>query len=104
MKLYDMRDDDGADPAPEADAASYPAGLRLDLDDAMLDRLELEPPAVGDRVSLEARATVVAYAEHGETCRIELQITRLGIAPDDDDSRMRRADARLDELAGRRAG
>jgi len=103
MQLYDMRDDD-ADPMPEADAATYPAGLRLSLDDAALDRLALEPPAVGDRVSLEARAIVVAHADDGESCRVELQITRLGIAPDDDDIKLRRADARLDELAGPRAG
>src|SRR4051812_49763002 len=102
MKLVDMKrdtadaDDDLPGDVPEA--PRYPSGLRLTLDDGALERLGLDDVAVGDTVTLSARAKVVAYSETADddtgdvTCRLELQITALGVDEDADGQRKRRDD------------
>lgn len=105
MKLVDMKRDALDSAGPDAEARLYPAGLRLVLDDTVLERLDLDDVAVGDVVSLAARAKVVAYSENaGEDdvvrCRLELQVTALGVDGDADAARARRDDDRLNELGG----
>ncbi len=114
MQLVDMQDD-RRDPAitilpilGEDDMEpSYPDGLRLTIADDQLERLRLDDDAleVGTTLRLEASATVVGYAEDEPIdgvprCRLELQITRLGLEPDDSARRARAEDERLDALAG----
>lgn len=107
MKLVDMKRDatdrDAGDVASEMPA--YPSGLRLVLDDEALERLGLEDVAVGDVLDVAARAKVVSYTENAGdddavTCRLELQITALGVDGDAGAARARRDDDRLNELGG----
>jgi hypothetical protein len=86
---------------------TYPDDLRVTIADDQLDRLALDDDAleVGTTVRLEAIAKVVAYAEDESVddeprCRLELQITRLGLEPDESARRARAEDERLDALAG----
>jgi hypothetical protein len=117
MKLVSMENDPaamraarrGARAAPDADDTppKYPAGLRLCIEDDQLDRLGLDEVAVGDVLTIEAHVKVVAYSESADddddgaiACRLELQITDLGVAGDESAARARRDDQRLDELGG----
>jgi hypothetical protein len=107
MKLIDMRTETYNDIDGDSESAPppYPPGLRLVLEDDALDRLGLDDIAVGDIVSLAARAKIVAYSESAGdddtvTCRLELQIIALGVDGDQAAMRARRDDDRLDELGG----
>jgi hypothetical protein len=116
MKLVSMENgpDDlrearrGARAVPDDDApARYPAGLRLSIEDDQLDRLGLDDVSVGDLLTIEARVKVVAYSESADdddegaiACRLELQITELGVEGDESAARARRDDRRLNELGG----
>ena len=114
MKLVSMetapeeRWDDLASLLLGADGSErYPEGTRLCLEGAPVARLGLDRPAVGTLFKLEGYARVVGYredadddADRTEDC-VELQITELGLEPDDDAARERRDDARTNELGGR---
>src|SRR5258706_5569165 len=103
MKLTDMRNDpdDILDAGDTPRGPDYPPGLRLVLEEDALDRLDLNDVAVGDVVSLAARAKIVGYSEtagddDSVACRLELQITDLGVTGDPVATRSRRDDERLD--------
>lgn len=81
-------------PAPVGMASKYPYGLCISLGEDELEKLgimtedgKLSLPDVGDIVSLAAAAKVTSVTsrerEDGECdCRVELQITHLGLGED----------------------
>lgn len=76
-------------PSPVSDAATYPYGLCLSLDEEILDKLEIDGDCeVGDMIHLVAMARVTSCSESERetadgkktsSCRIELQITSMGV-------------------------
>lgn len=85
MKLSKAEVKEEAAPSSVAtDAPRYPYCLHLHLDDDVLEKLDLELPKVGARISLEAIATVESVSSsqqaNGEKYRsVGLQITDLGL-------------------------
>ena len=87
-KLIDMEmsDDDQLDavtPYPVAEKSRYPYGLKICLCHTELEKLGLGVPDVGDVIDLRAFATVTSVStndgEYGASCRVELQIEKLGV-------------------------
>lgn len=72
--------------SPQMNTSKYSYGLSLCFDQETLDKLSLdhEDVEVGDTIHLMAMAEVTSVSKHdtgsGEQCRIELQITHLGVA------------------------
>lgn len=69
---------------PDSSAPRYPYGLCLSLTDKELDKLGLDASCdVGDTIRFNAEAKVTAVScnetDSGKNCRVELQITALGI-------------------------
>lgn len=72
------------------DQPIYPYGLSLCLDDSTLEKLDLDGDCeVGDYIHLFALAKVTSVSKNdtgdGERCRIELQITHMGIENEDEE-------------------
>jgi hypothetical protein len=70
--------------------SKYPYGLCLSLDEDQLDKLDMCKPDVGDFIHLHAMARVTSVSEHEKTngdacCRVELQITHLGLENEDEE-------------------
>lgn len=76
-------------PSPSSDVSVYPYGLCLSLDEEILDKLEIDGDCeVGDMIHLVAMARVTSCSESERetadgkkkrSCRIELQITSMGV-------------------------
>lgn len=69
-------------------APIYPYGLCISLSQDELEKLNLEPECqVGDMIHLLAMAKVTSISQYETTesanCRIELQITHLGLEDED---------------------
>lgn len=85
MKLSRAEAKEKMEPVSVAtDAPRYPYCLNLHLDNEVLEKLDLELPKVGARISLEAIATVESVSSSqradGEKYRsVSLQITDLGL-------------------------
>ena len=70
----------------------YPCGLSISLTDAELEKLDLDGECeVGDMIHLFAFAKVTSVSKRdaagGECCRIELQVTHIGLEDEDDENR-----------------
>jgi len=68
----------------------YPYGLCISLDEDQLKKLDLEKPDVGDMIHLFAMARVTSVSENEKSdgskcCRVELQITHLGLEDENDE-------------------
>jgi len=80
---------DEAVPASDSDD-HYPYGLRLDLSDKSLEKLNIDVTKlkVGEEVRLIARAEVIAVrsnkSEYGDNENVELQVTHLAFDEDED--------------------
>ncbi len=79
---------------PDIEAAEdrpiYPYGLSICLTQDELDKLDLDSDCqVGDTIHLFAMAKVTSISKNetteGENCRIELQITDLGLEDEDEE-------------------
>ena len=91
LSLRDMRHtrEEKKDHAPmaasEYSGPEYPYGLRLQLDDHELEKLELELPAVGDHFRVVASGCVkaVSSSDHGsgERRHVEIQLEKLLLVP-----------------------
>jgi hypothetical protein len=72
-------------PTAIADSPQYPYGLRLNLDNASVDKLGVALPKVGEKLMIEAYVEVVSVSAHdskdGMRKSIELQITDLCLEP-----------------------
>lgn len=69
----------------------YPYGLCLSLDEDVLAKLDLDQNCeVGDLIHLFAMAKVTSVSmrdtQEGKSCRIELQITHLGLEDEDEEN------------------
>ncbi len=95
--------------SPEITAPVYPYGLCISLGEDEIDKLNVDVDgcAVGDMIHLSAMAKVTSYSEseyekpdgtRKRCCRIELQITHLGLEDED------REDAEPAQRARRRYG
>jgi hypothetical protein len=72
----------------EASKPRYPYGLCISLDQESLNKLGLEPNcSVGDMLHIFAMAKVTSVSQRdtdkGADCRIELQITHMGVEDED---------------------
>lgn len=72
------------------DAPIYPYGLCICLTQDELEKLDLDSDCnVGDTIHLMAMAKVTSISKNetseGENCRIELQITDLGLEDEDEE-------------------
>lgn len=91
-KLVDMEldDEDKIDFCAPIKCAQpdYPYGLRITLDEKQLKKLGIETPQVGEYLDLRAFACVKSVSsdstDHGETCRVELQIEKIAVGGYDD--------------------
>jgi hypothetical protein len=68
----------------------YPYGLCISLDEDQLDKLDMEKPDVGDFIHVFGMARVTSVSEHEKSngdacCRVELQITHLGLENEDEE-------------------
>ena len=68
----------------------YPYGLCLSLTDVELAKLKLDIPDAGDMIHLFAMAKVTSVSQNENTkgekcCRVELQITHLGLENEDEE-------------------
>lgn len=76
---------------PVANTPKYSYGLTLCLDQESLDKLDLdhEDVEVGDMLHLFAMAEVTSVSKHdsgaGEQCRVELQLTHIGLENEDEE-------------------
>lgn len=95
MKIYDMRNEPDDDDEDSGDVSSiaisespYPYGICLRLGDDELAKLGYDEPEAGQTVKIEAVGIVTRYTEEQEPgdkepdCRVEIQITKLGVEPD----------------------
>lgn len=76
--------------ASDGDGERYPYGTRLDLDKEALDKLGItDMPAVGTKMMLEAKVTVIgsrqSASDKSEHRSIELQITDMELGSDGDE-------------------
>jgi hypothetical protein len=87
MKIAPKEMDTAKMPAPDP----YPYGLRIELNDDVLEALGISKlPAVGDYVMIEARCCVKSTAENeydgeGKRRSMSVQIEKLAVSPDDED-------------------
>jgi hypothetical protein len=86
----EAKEDTKPSPATVADVNKYPYGLCLSLDEDQLDKLDLDKPDVGDMCHLFGIGRVTNVSEHEKAdgsvcCRVELQITHLGVECEDDE-------------------
>lgn len=70
------------------DVAEYPPGLSICLDQACLDKLNLDDDVeIGDMIHCWVMAKVSSVSKRSEggepQCRIELQITHMGVEDED---------------------
>lgn len=78
-------------PVEPGDKPIYPYGLCISLCDDEIEKLNLDVTdvEVGDMLHLFAMATVTSVSkratESGECCRIELQITHLGLEDENEE-------------------
>jgi len=78
----------GSEPSP--DAPVYPYGLRVNLDDDVMEKLKLKTlPEVGSSIMLIARVDVISVSsnessEGGKRESVDLQITDLCLETDGD--------------------
>jgi hypothetical protein len=81
-------------PSPESSAPAYPYGLCINLTEAEIDKLGIDAAdcSVGDMIHLFAIAKVTSRSDNEmetagggrkQCCRIELQITHLGLEDED---------------------
>jgi len=82
---------------PDVSQPRYPWGLCLVLTDKELDKLGLDASCeVGDTIHLFAMAKVTSVScnetEGGKNCRVELQITSLGVESEDEENEAADAD------------
>ena len=94
MKLVDMKltksekKKDGPMCSSEYKAPDYPYGLRLNLDDAQLEKLGIKSlPKVGSTLTITSKATVISArsnsSERGRNERsIELELRQIGVDTD----------------------
>jgi hypothetical protein len=72
-------------PTAVADSPQYPYGLRLNLDNAAVEKLGIGLPKVGEKLMIEAYVDVVSVSasdsKEGMRKNIELQITDLCLEP-----------------------
>lgn len=77
--------------AVPVDKERYPWGTRIDLDNDTLEKLGIdELPAVGSKMTMEAKVTVIgsrqsASTGSGESRSLELQITDMELGDDGDE-------------------
>jgi hypothetical protein len=98
-------------PSPDCTAPVYPYGLCINLTEDELEKLGIDGECdVGDVIHLFAMAEVTSKSEHKsktsdgaekQCCRIELQITHLGL---EDEDREEMADADRQERGRKRYG
>lgn len=94
LKSMKMTKADREDQYPKASASvdepSYPYGLTLHLDDAVIKKLGLgDMPDAGDNIVVLAKATVSSVSENeqaggGKRRSMSIQITDLGIGAESD--------------------
>ncbi len=88
MQMIDMARDVEQEIAQMPQQSIYPYGLSICLTNDELEKLGLESNCeVGDMIHLMAMAKVTSISKNetqdGESCRIELQITHLGLEDED---------------------
>lgn len=84
MKLSRAEVKESAPASVATDAPRYPYCLTLHLDEDVIDKLDLELPKVGARISMEAVAVVESVSSNksldgGNRRSVGLQITDLGL-------------------------
>ena len=93
--MHDMshspKEDKEGEPISLHDTTSkYPYGLCISLDDDQLTKLDMEKPSAGDMIHIFGMAKVTSVSEREDTdgkscCRVELQITHLGLENEDEE-------------------
>lgn len=72
-----------ATPADKGDAPVYPYGLELRLDNDALEKLGIDPPEVGESLTLTAKVSVTSCSsnqtESGKNQSCSLQITDMAL-------------------------
>ena len=84
LELDDEAQLEAAMPIAMPDKPRFPYGLRICLTHDELKKLNLEPDCeIGDVIDLRAFAVVTSVSmnetDHGQECRVELQIQKLAI-------------------------
>lgn len=84
MENTDEERYDTPTPIAVPDKPKYPYGLRICLTQNELSKLGLDPDCcIGDQIDLRAFAEVTSISidegDHGQNCRIELQIQQLSL-------------------------
>lgn len=89
MRLSEREQEKEAPATVAADKPRYPWGLGLHLDDEALEKLGAGGFEVGKSMMIQARVDVTGVMEqeheHGKHRNVQLQITDLGIGPDEGD-------------------
>lgn len=93
MKLTDMKmskaEKKESSPCAVDNQPEYAYGLRLNLDNAALEKLGFDSlPKVGTKMMVHAMGVVVEVSQHEsknhESRRVEIQIQRLGVEDEDE--------------------
>lgn len=95
MKMTDMKmtkaekKESSPVPSSEYNGPDFPYGLRLNLDNASLEKLGLDKlPKVGAKMMVHAMGVVVEVSQHEsknhESRRVEIQLQRLAVEDEDE--------------------